>query len=216
MARTVLFDADGTLFDSEAIRYKALSIAVNEILNRQFLEWDEYIEKYVNGSHNLKELLKSDDYTLSEIRSRRAELIKKFVKTELRFMEGALELIIDLHKHDFRLEIVSSSRKDEIDSYLEALKISSYFEGMVTVEEVLKVKPDPEPYIKALQKFSIKKEESIVIEDTESGLIAAKNAGIKCIIVPNSYTYTSNFKNADLIVTSLKELDSEKINALFC
>ncbi len=216
MARTVLFDADGTLFDSEAIRYKALSIAVNEILNRQFLEWDEYIEKYVNGSHNLKELLKSDDYTLSEIRSRRAELIKKFVKTELRFMEGALELIIDLHKHDFRLEIVSSSRKDEIDSYLEALKISSYFEGMVTGEEVLKVKPDPEPYIKALQKFSIKKEESIVIEDTESGLIAAKNAGIKCIIVPNSYTYTSNFKNADLIVTSLKELDSEKINALFC
>ncbi len=215
MARTVLFDADGTLFDSEAIRYKALSIAVNEILNRQFLEWDEYIEKYVNGSHNLKELLKSDDYTLSEIRSRRAELIKKFVKTELRFMEGALELIIDLHKHDFRLEIVSSSRKDEIDSYLEALKISSYFEGMVTVEEVLKVKPDPEPYIKALQKFSIKKEESIVIEDTESGLMAAKNAGIKCIIVPNSYTYTSNFKNADLIVTSLKELDSEKINALF-
>ncbi len=215
MARTVLFDADGTLFDSEAIRYKALSIAVNEILNRQFLEWDEYIEKYVNGSNTLKELLKSDDYTLSEIRSRRAELIKNFVKTDLKFMEGALELIIDLHKHDFRLGIVSSSRKDEIDSYIEALKISSYFEGMVTVEDVLKVKPDPEPYIKALQKFFIKKEESIVIEDTESGLIAAKNAGIKCVIVPNSYTYISNFKNADLIVSSLRELDSEKINALF-
>jgi HAD superfamily hydrolase (TIGR01509 family) len=215
MIKAVLFDADGTLFDSEAIRYKAIAICVRELLGTEFLEWDEYIKEYVNGSKSLKELLKIDYKTLERLRLKRAELIKEFVKTDLKFMEGALELILDLYNHNFKLGIVSSSRKDEIDSYLKALKISNYFQGIVTAEDVSKVKPDPEPFIKALTRFSIRPEESVVIEDTENGLIAAKKAGIKCVIVPNSYTYTSNFKKADLIVSSLRELDSDKIKALF-
>ena len=65
----------------------------------------------------------------------------------------------------------------------------------------------PEIYLKTAKKLNTNPEQCLVLEDTETGINAAKNAGMKCLAVPNQYTRNQNFSKADLIVDSLERIN---------
>ena len=69
-----------------------------------------------------------------------------------------------------------------------------------------KSKPAPDPYLKAVELSGFTKEECIAVEDSERGLLAAKNAGIRCYVIPTELTKYSNFNSADKILGNISEL----------
>ena len=102
--------------------------------------------------------------------------------------------------------IVTSSRKDHFEIIHKQTGFLKYFDFIVTSEDVKNTKPDPEPYLKALELSGMKKEECIVVEDSERGLRAAIAAGLKCYIIPTELTKNSDFTGAEKVLNNIKEI----------
>lgn len=92
--------------------------------------------------------------------------------------------------------------------------LKKYFDIRVNGNDVKKSKPNPDLYLLAAEKLGVKPKECVVIEDSVTGIHAAKNAGMFCIAVPNKYIKNGDFSKADIIVKSLKEIDLDLINSL--
>ena len=77
---------------------------------------------------------------------------------------------------------------------------------VLTVEDYDNAKPFPDPYLAGLKRFGALKEETLIVEDSERGLMSAVNAGIDCVIVHNEFMETNDFSKATHRIKSLNEL----------
>jgi HAD superfamily hydrolase (TIGR01509 family) len=105
--------------------------------------------------------------------------------------------------------IVTSSRRDHFEIIHSRTGILPYFHFCLTIEDYEKAKPDPEPYIKAIEKSGFKPDECLAVEDSERGLAAAVAAGLRCMVVPRSLTGDGNFSKAYGICSNLDEVVDE-------
>ncbi len=78
---------------------------------------------------------------------------------------------------------------------------------VLCVEDYEKAKPNPEPYLKGLERFCSKPFEAIVVEDYQRGLESSKRANIDCIVVKNEFTKNQDFTKADFFINKLDELE---------
>ncbi|MHC4560439.1 MAG: HAD-IA family hydrolase, partial [Planctomycetota bacterium] len=79
----------------------------------------------------------------------------------------------------------------------------AYFSAILAGDVVSKKKPDPEIYNLASERLKLKPSECVVIEDNRNGLLAAKAAGMYCIVTTNGYSKNEDFTEADLVVSEL-------------
>jgi HAD superfamily hydrolase (TIGR01509 family) len=105
--------------------------------------------------------------------------------------------------------IVTSSRPDHFAIIHRRTGFLKYFQFAITLGDYSHSKPNPEPYLLAIERSGFRAEECLVIEDSERGLTAAKEAGIRCIVIPNEFTRSSNFAGAYKVLGSLKEILTE-------
>ncbi len=144
---------------------------------------------------------------------REKQIIYMDLIPEIQLLQGARE-ILDHYHTTFRLAIASSSHKEEIIFLLKNQGLDGYFDLIIGGDMVRRKKPDPEIYLKAQQTLGFAPQECIAFEDSEHGLNSAKNAGIYGVAIPNEFTLNHNFSRADLILSSLTEMDDEKISGL--
>ena len=95
-----------------------------------------------------------------------------------------------------------------------SLNISGYFSIVVSCEDTAKGKPDPEVFFIAARKLGVAPEECVVIEDSSSGVMAAKAAGMTCIALKTPSTISHNVTMADKIVNSLSEIPVEGLDTI--
>ena len=117
------------------------------------------------------------------------------------------------------MAICSGALLVEINMILESAKLDSFFEAIVSADQVRKGKPDPEGFILALKKLNernkdaLKASQCIVIEDSHWGLVAAKAAGMHTIAVTNSYP-AGQLNMAEKIIDRLDLLSMEQLQQL--
>jgi HAD superfamily hydrolase (TIGR01509 family) len=122
------------------------------------------------------------------------------MKKQVEAVPGVYDLLGFL-KRKTRLALATNSRMREVDIICNRLDFNRFFELKLARDHVKNAKPDPEIYLKAASTLRAEPEECIVFEDSVVGLKAAKNAGMKCIAITN--TYAPQFlKQADLIIDS--------------
>lgn len=120
-----------------------------------------------------------------------------------------------LKKNNLKIALCSSSPKRGVyDYFIDKYNLGKYFDVVIAFEDISKRKPSPDSYLKALKKLKLKKDECIVIEDSEVGVEAAKKAGIKCIAIPNKWTKKGDFSKADIVLKSLKKITPELIKEI--
>lgn len=105
--------------------------------------------------------------------------------------------------------IVTSSRKEHFEIIHRSSGLLKYFDFFLTGEHYTKFKPNPEPYLLAVERSGCKKEECLAIEDSERGLTSAKSAGIYCYVIPTELTRGGNFSSADKVLGNIKEIITE-------
>ena len=112
------------------------------------------------------------------------------------------------------MAVASSGIKENVFLVLDKLNIKNLFKIIITAGDIERVKPFPDIYNKSCDLLGYKKDECVAIEDSETGLEAAKAAGIKCIVVPCEFTKKQDFSAADKMFKKFNEITKEVIDCL--
>ena len=118
---------------------------------------------------------------------------------------GVEESLAILRK-EYSMSIVTTSKRKDFELIHKDRSIVKYMDFVLTVEDYSHAKPDPEPYLTAVQRYGALPEEALVIEDSGRGLRSAVAAGIDCIIIENDFTKSHDFSKAKMVLKSLAEL----------
>lgn len=186
MIKAVIFDMDGTMLDTEHIKEEGLKHA-GKCLN---VNIDNETLTQIRGTNNkrLKEILCSkfeglDVQKLLEIREKYVEAY--FENHPIETKKGLLELLEFLKNHEYKMAVASSSNLEVIKKYLKKVEVLDYFDIIMGGDLVTKGKPDPEIYLKCLERLGLSEEECIGVEDTANGVLSIHKAGMKPIMIPD-------------------------------
>ena len=209
MLKAIIWDNDGVLVDTERLYY----CATKEVLSGVGIELsiDLFIEfslKQGESAFNLALQQGVKPYKIVELRRERNRVYRQLLLSENILIEGVEEVLQNLYGH-FTMGIVTSSARDHFQTIHERINLLKYFNFFYTREDYTYSKPHPDPYLTAIRLNNIKKDECIIIEDSERGLCAAKKAGIRCLIIPNHLTRNCDFSGAYCVLDSIKEVGLE-------
>jgi len=127
------------------------------------------------------------------------------VRRQVDARPGAVELIDGLRRlGGVRLGLASNSPRFLVDEALESSGFADAFEAIVTADDVEHAKPAPDIYLRACALLSVAPSEAVALEDSASGVTAAKAAGLTCIAVP--LFAETDVSAADRVIESLEEL----------
>lgn len=205
LPKGIIFDFDGVLVDTEWAIYQSwvhlyaregqeISIATYApCLGAGYSHWDPaaHLEKLTGKKYDWEK----------ETPARQAMLEADLERSGL--MDGALELLDWCAEQGIGLTVASSSSRRWVQGWLEKLGIYDRFAGVFTRTDGYPVKPSPALFEAAQQCLGLEKADCLIIEDSENGIIAAQNAAIPCVAIPNRMTESSDFSRASYRSASL-------------
>ncbi|WP_028402775.1 HAD family hydrolase [Ectobacillus panaciterrae] len=211
MIKGIIFDFDGLVVDTETIWFQAFQEAVHRYgMNLTLEQFARVIGTHDAELYSLIERSITKPATLEQIKKEAHELFHlKMGEPVLR--DGVKEYLEAATALGLHIGLASSSSRNWIEGYLNKLGIIDYFQVIKTKEDVKYVKPDPELYIQAHTALGIEPHESIAFEDSLNGLIAARKAGLHCVIVPNSVTMNLPFEDFSHRISSMSESKLEDV-----
>ncbi len=112
------------------------------------------------------------------------------------------------------LAVASSSTRDWVEWNLAERDLRRRFQYVYTVNDVSRGKPDPELYLMTIAALGVDAAAVVALEDSYNGMLAAKRAGLVCVVAPNAMMSGMAFAEADLVVGSLAEVDLEGLRGL--
>ncbi len=203
-----IFDFDGLILDTE----KPGFLAWKEIFDRfdQPFALDDWKKAIGTGPRAFDPALHlcalvQGSLDHARLHDEQLSIANKIIRT-YPILPGVLEFILEAKAAGRKLAIASSSPRSWVIGHLSRLELSQYFDVILTADDVLRVKPDPDLYILALSRLEITPAEAVVFEDSPNGILAANAAGITCIAVPNEITRTMDISHANFIFDSFSEI----------
>lgn len=217
MLEAVIFDMDGVIIDSEPF-YLDIGMGIYKRLNISITEKEHNSYTGVSNTNMWADIKKK--YGLRETVNELVEIqnnanIKYLEKNLKTLIPGVVEILESLRENRIKAALASSSSMEIIRMVLEKFKIIKYFQAIESGENLEKSKPAPDIFLNAAKMLKVKPECCTVIEDSYNGVTAAKSAGMKCIGFKNFNSGNQNLEAADLIVTSLEDVNLNMIRKLY-
>ena len=179
--KLIIVDLDGTLFDTRKANYLSYKEAVNKY--GYDLDYNYYCEK-CNGSYYmdfLPPITTNDKKILEDIHNIKKENYSKYLN-EIVVNYNLVDMLKKLKLY-CKIALVTTASKKNTYELLEQFDLLELFDLIITQNDVINSKPNPECYLKAIDFFGFKKEECVIFEDSKTGIEAAKRAGIQYFIV---------------------------------
>ena len=206
----LIFDMDGLMVDTERMAIESWEICLKKLnlpIDREFLISLMGTTKFSIYSKFDDKYGKDFDYEHKiqpQFAQKKMELIIAEKPENLR-KKGLIELINFAKENGLKIAVASSSTKDEVEKILKKAEVIDFFDFIICGDEVKNGKPDPEIFLKAVEKAGVSKENTIILEDSTNGLLAAYNAGIKSIFVkdivsPPEEVLKTVWKKADSLI----------------
>jgi HAD superfamily hydrolase (TIGR01509 family) len=209
--RALIFDCDGTLAETEEAHRKAFNLAFAEA----GLDWCWTVDRYrellrVTGgreriAHYMAEegLSGVDIPALHEAKNSHYAHLVQSGAVALR--QGVFPMMEAAQSAGVAIAIATTTTRSNLDSLIRATRLSGIdFAALVTGEDVVRKKPDPEVYRIALDRLSLPAGKCMAFEDSENGLLAARGAGLKTVVTPSFYSAGEDFSAAALVVPDLE------------
>lgn len=206
LIKAVIFDFDGLILDTESEWYHAYKETLG--LYNCELPLEQFVKSVGSEDTILYDYFKEqlgERYNPEEIKAKAKSIHKIRMKT-LRAREGVKDYLDEARKLNYKIALASSSRNKWVTDYLNKLGLLHYFDFIISRDDVLKVKPAPDLYLKAIEVLNIHPTEAVAFEDSLNGLHSALSAGLKCVIIPNPVTESLAFENHHLRLQSMSEV----------
>jgi HAD superfamily hydrolase (TIGR01509 family) len=220
----VVFDFDGVLVDSEPLHYRAFSDVLKP-LGMSFT-WAEYVERFIgfDDRDTFREAFARagralDADALRRLVHRKAEAFAREVRSGGAAPYPGAAALIDGLRPAVPLALCSGALRRDIDPILESLGLSDAFLAIVTADDVHASKPDPASYRLALERLSavagrrLRPGRCVAIEDTPTGIRAARGAGLRAMGVATTHRPDA-LREADRVVRSLADVRPEDLALL--
>jgi HAD superfamily hydrolase (TIGR01509 family) len=199
----IFWDNDGVLVDTEGLYFQASREALEQI---DFtLSAEQFAAISLASGRSVFELATDDQQVMDGLRRWRNERYSALLGGQDLVLPGVRETLIQLAPR-LDMAIVTSSRRDHFELIHSASSLLPYFEFVLCREDYREAKPDPEPYLLALQRSGREARRCLVIEDSSRGLTAAKAAGLTCWVIPSAQTKGQDFSAADRVLGQIGEL----------
>jgi len=208
----VIFDADGTLFDSK----EAFYLMIKDISKR--LKWRELGKEEVINliglpnkeiSRRIVKIAGKDDEEIKKYEKLVQELWEDYYLPKyIKLYPGVKETLDFLRENGVKIALVSNGSKSEIPKYLKYCGVSEFFQVVITSDDVAEPKPSPEPIYRAIEILKVSKEKCLMVGDTIIDGVAARNAGIKVALIDwgiGKREEILNFK-PDYVISSIEEI----------
>jgi len=221
--KALIFDCDGVLAETEKDGHR---IAFNKAFEEKGIEaeWsiDEYGElvKISGGKERMRKYFKDqlNDESIMELHMRKTDIFMDMTANgQLPGRVGIKRLIEEAHKEGILLFVCSTSNLKSVSALIKANfgeKILRLFTELFCGDIVKAKKPAPDIYNLVKEKYNLGGHECFVVEDSRNGLLAAKSAGMNCIVTPSFYSKNEDFSEADIVVSSLGDRKSSSIDII--
>jgi len=213
--RAVVFDMDGLLVDSEPLWVRAemeifgevgVVLGEEDCAQTKGLRTDDVIAYWFTRRPWEKR-------SPAEVEARLIARVVELVREEGRPLRGVTSAIDAARQSGRRLALASSSPRVIIEATLERLGLTSAFDAVESAEHLPLGKPHPAIFLVAAEKLGVPATSCLVLEDSLTGVIAAKAARMTCIAVPFDHpTHDARFAIADAIVASLEDVTAELLD----
>jgi HAD superfamily hydrolase (TIGR01509 family) len=217
----LIFDVDGVIADTEAVNAKATIKVFQDLFGLHGVQRMDFeaglgrgAAEYVRAAARVHGLELTDEQVAAATSARQENFLNLLKQEPLKLFPGVMQLINSaLARDDFSLAIATSGTRKKSQAVLQSTRVPYQQMVYVTGSDVTHKKPHPELFLTAAEKMSVPPQKCVVIEDAPDGVLAAHNAGCKCIAVTNSAA-PDKLKDADMIVPSLTDVTIETITRL--
>lgn len=224
MIKTIIFDLDGVLVDTKKVHFIALNLALKKVEKIE-ISYPDHLKIFDGLPTKSKIAILIDQ---GKIKKRNIKLIydlkqsytMKILQKEIKYSEKIEKLFFKLKKK-FKIGIATNSIKKTLNLCLNSLKIKKYVDYAISTNDIKFSKPHPEIYLKCLINLESMPSETLVLEDSYFGRIAAKEAN--CNLMPIKYLSDVTYVNINNFINNMnlknktldnKSWEDEKLNIL--
>lgn len=184
--KAILFDLNGTMIDDMQYHTDAWYDIINNTFNHTLSKDKVKMEMYGKNKEVLIRVFGEGRFSDDEIETISVEKEKKYqeaFRPYLKLISGLDDFLKKAHQKGIKMAVGSAAIKFNVDFVLDGLDIREYFPVVVSAENVVMSKPDPETFIKAAELLGIKPEDCVVFEDNPKGVESARRAGMKSVVL---------------------------------
>jgi beta-phosphoglucomutase len=227
--KAVLFDFNGVIINDESIHRELIDeLLLGENLKPQ---GKEYLKRSIGriDRNYISELLKLrgrfvDEKDLNKLVAKKSiDYTKRLEKLDsLPIYPGVVEFIAGLHASGYKLGLVASTIRSEVEFVLKHTEIDRYFETIVAGDEIIHSKPDPDGYLVAIDRLnklnpdlSLSVSECLAIEHTFTGIQTAKYTGIQVVAIAHTYPFHMLQRRANWTIDYFPDLELDRVTESF-
>lgn len=184
--KAIIFDLNGTMIDDMKYHTLAWHSIMNEDLGANLAYETVKNEMYGKNHEVLERIFGKDRFTADEIKKLSFDKEKRYQETyfpKLELIKGLDDFLEKAKQNGILMAIGSAAIGFNIDFVVDGLKIRSYFDAIVSADNVKISKPDAETFLKSAGKLNVRPADCLVFEDAPKGVESAFNAGMKCIVL---------------------------------
>ncbi len=196
MIKVVIFDMDGTIFDTEVVYRKSWVSAAKElgldidilselpnITGRNHANTEQYFAEHHGADFPFARLF-ATMWTHSD----------RVLETNVPTRPYIPEVLEALKADGYLLAIASSTNRERVERYLRVSGYTDFFDAVISGERVKNGKPAPDIFLLAAETLGISPEECVVVEDSRQGVLAGINAGMPTVMIPEFQPCTDDLK----------------------
>ncbi len=217
MFKAVLFDMDGVIINTEPVYLEVEMKLASEL----GIPLTEDIQKRYTGVHHSmmwNDLKIAHDFSMTsdEITEIESRLVNSYyLHGNLEPIEPTIELIKKLYTEGIYIAIATSNDDCNANSVVERLGIKQFISTVVTNSNVKNCKPAPDIFLLAADLLGLEPKDCVVVEDSKSGCLAAKTAGMKVVAYQNPHSGNQDLSAANIVIHDMGELTLQMLLILF-